>query len=175
MNKLSSLIKHVFHYISFGLLLISLSGCYFGLPKLIHDSAVKKFPTYAETEASWEPLPAGYSRIVAFLNGGIDPTILLGVVFDNEKNGSLSDKTFVFIDLPAGQHSMKLTGDLIFGLPKPIDFNTVAGEITYIRVNGRKQLLGSKEVQRYLGDIHHCYRLPLPFDKQAKSAEKPTW
>lgn len=156
-------------------LVVSLSGCLSGgpgvpsIPEMMQYQAVSKFPTFAETEAAWRPIPAEHGRVVVFVHGGID-VLGIRVGFEDGKNVFLLNKTFVFIDLPAGKHSMKLLGMILIG-PEPVEFVVAPGDITYLRVAGRKNPLDAKEAQAFLPVVHHRYRLPLPFDQQDKSAE----
>ena len=168
----------------FGMLLVIVlgtSGCFQMIGASMHNSAVKKFPTYDDTKAAWGPIPPDHGRIVIFYPriamGGVMPGGIggagVGIKIDNIRGG-LIDQTFVFIDMPAGKHVLSYTGGIIFG-PDPTEFNIVPGEVTYLRALGKTNPMDIKEAETLLADIYHYYRLPLPYDKQDKKAERVNW
>lgn len=155
-----------------------LTGCFQMMGESAHDNAVKNFPTYAETKAEWGNVPDGYGRVVLFVEKvGMNPFGGFGYMdFVYEVNDAsktiMTDQTFVFIDLPAGKNSFKCYPQGSFSHGKPIEFEVLPGQITYIR--GSKEVT-SQEAETLLGDIRHFFRKPLPFNKQEKSAEKVTF
>jgi len=157
---------------------ICLTGCFQMMGESAHDNAVKNFPTYAETKAEWGTVPDGYGRVVLFVEKvGMSPFGGFGYMdFIYEVNDAsktiMTDQTFVFIDLPAGKNSFKCYPPGSFYHGKPIEFEVLSGQITYIR--GSKGVT-SQEAETLLENIHHFFRKPLPFDKQGESAEKVTF
>jgi hypothetical protein len=165
--------------VTFGMLTaisIGSAGCYQLTRASVHDKVISKFPTYAQTKASWDPVPEGYGRVVIFcprntaswLGPGGTGYIVLWIKVDKLDETPLVDQTFVFIDLPAGEHSIRLGGDLVYS-PVPLVFEVITGEFIYI--NAGLKLVPDKEAQPLLKNIHHSFQKPLPYDKQQKSAD----
>jgi hypothetical protein len=140
----------------------------------IHDREVNKFSKYSETKASWGPVPGGYGRVVIFFEKwGVFPSGFGSQSFlvkiDQLPKTEFADQTFIFIDLPAGKHSISYTikGSLSWTTPK--EFEVLPGEIKYIRP---WKTMTNQEAEAQLESIRHFYKQPLPFDKQGESAKK---
>jgi hypothetical protein len=174
-------------YISMGLKKMSLiftcffiAGCSVA-GVAIHNSDVKKFPLYTETEKVWGPIPDNYGRVVIMFPKESDAgKVLVGSGSDNlifsidgdKKKIGIGDQNFVFIDLPKGNHLIHKRF-MLSGNNKQ-DFEVRTGEIIFITIDHLK-VLNRQEAEPFLVNIHHHFRLPLPYDKQEKSAEKQKW
>jgi hypothetical protein len=142
-----------------------------------HDKAVKKFPTYAQTKAAWGAVPDGCGRVVIFcprdtaswLSPGGSGYIVSWIKVDKLDEVPVVDQTFVFVDLTAGEHFVRLGGGAIYGLA-PLGFELMPGEIKYI--NTALKVVPGKEAEPLLKNIRHSYQEALPFDKQKKYADR---
>jgi hypothetical protein len=156
---------------------IGSAGCLQTMGASMHDNVIKKFPTYAQTKAVWGAVPEGYGRVVVFFPrlalGGITPGGYgYGwslIKLDKSAQTHVVDQTFVFVDLPAGKHSVSLGGGVILG-PAPLEFDVKPDETMYIHAS-RLKIVPSQEAEPLLEDLRHGYQKPLPFDKQEKSAD----
>jgi hypothetical protein len=81
----------------------------------------------------------------------------------------------MFVDLPEGKHSIKLRGMIIGGGPH--EFDVFRGQITYIKLPFPRDstIVSAQEAEPLLAETYHLFRLPLPFDKQDKNAEREKW
>jgi hypothetical protein len=159
---------------------IGSGGCFQVMGQMAHDDAVKNFPTYAQTKAAWGAVPEGYGRVVFFINKlGMNPfTPVAGsgyVCFAYEVDAFpkilMIDQTFVFIDLPAGRHSIGV-GNVASERLTPTEFDLLPGEIKYI--NGNLKTVPSQEAEKQLEKIHHNFQKALPFNKQSRYAVSAT-
>jgi len=155
---------------------ICCGGCFQVMGEAAHDNAVEKFPAYAQTKAAWGEIPAGHGRVVLFIEkSGVNPFMLAGSGFDSfafeidsSKKVDVVDQVFVFIDLPAGKHTVN---SFYGGYPhqkKPEQFEVLPGETKYI--GGDLKSVASEEAERKLDSIYHNFEKALPFDKQEASA-----
>jgi hypothetical protein len=140
-----------------------------------HDKAVAQFPTYAETKVAWGNLPEGYSRTVIFFprySAKVAANIALGfggystfiIKIDDMDRIPIVDQTFVFIDLPVGKHSISCGGG-----SKPIEFDSINGEVKYIKLDRSLSVVTSEEAETLLVNMHHSFKEPLSCNKQNKS------
>ncbi len=154
---------------------IGSAGCYQMTRSSQHDKAVKKFPTYAQTKAAWGAVPEGYGRVVIFFPRDIESWLSPGgsgytviwIIVDKLPETPVVDQTFVFIDLPAGEHPVRLGGSVVYG-PK-LEFEVKPGEIKYINPN--LKLVPGNEAEPLLKNIRHSYQEAIPYDKQSKFAD----
>lgn len=169
------------------LVFVNVAGCVAGPIMAIHDSAVKKFPSYAETKGAWPAITDGMGRVIVFfpkvstalqLVGGMQTGVAFAI--DDSVVSSIQDQQFVFIDLPPGKHSIKLKGMVFGGGPK--DFDVAPGATTYVRLLDRAPLgrnliatMSAEEAEPLLVQTYHLFRLPIAFDKQDKEAERQAW
>jgi hypothetical protein len=175
-----SILKSIIRFGIVTFIIINTCGCAGIIGTMVQESAVKKLPTYSETKEAWSEIPEGYGRVVVFYPrissfqkildyGGYAIPFKIG----NIKGLFLFDQTFLFLDLPLGSHSIKFRGQ-IFG-PKPILFEVIANEITFINIHntdGLITIMKTKDAEPIISTIHHKYQLPLPFDKQPKIRNK---
>jgi hypothetical protein len=157
---------------------IDMTGCFNLAPVVIHNSDVKKFPSYADTEKEWGVVPEGMGRVVIFRPHESNVLSFLtygsgNVIFkiDDKKNKAyLQDQNFAFIDLPEGRHLFHLR----YHVDGKREFDIKSGEIIYINV-GKFKIMNRQEAEPLLAEVHHLFMLPLPFDKQDKHAKKQKW
>ena len=154
---------------------IGSAGCYQMTRASVHDKAVKKFPTYTQTKEAWGAVPEGCGRVVIFYPRDIESWSSPGgsgyavnwTKVDKLDEVPVVDQTFVFIDLPAGEHFVRLGGGVVYS-PK-LEFEVIPGEIKYI--NPHLKLVPGKEAEPLLEKIRHSYQEAIPYDKQNKYAD----
>jgi len=150
---------------------LNLWGCVMAaIGSSMHDKDISTFPTYAETKAVWGAIPDGYGRVVIFFEklgayGKGSETYVIKV--DQLPKTQLVDQTFVFIDLPAGKHSIVQE---FWPFSRTWDVDVQPGEISYKSFGGKN--LSKEFAETQLENIRHYYRQPLPFDKQGASVGK---
>lgn len=153
----------------------------------MHNSAMDKLPTYFETKQAWGQIPDGYGRVVVFYPGissikriassAITVVGVGGVALSFKINNIytkglfLFDQTFLFLDLPAGSHSIKFRGQIFAS--KPVLFEVIPKGITFIMINNDGSILEMKrdQAEENLTTICHKYKVPLPFNKQPKKRD----
>jgi hypothetical protein len=113
---------------------------------VLHDSIVGSFPDYAMTMKNAPALPPSYGRVIILYPrlpmAGFNPIPLGGpggfgivtVLVDKTEKTTVGDQTFVFVDLPAGSHTVSHTrGGLLSGTyDTSIDLK--AGETKFIQI-----------------------------------------
>jgi hypothetical protein len=164
-----------------GLLLLiccaPITGCV-GLVQ--HAVLTSNRPTYAETEKAWPKIEEGKGRVVVFFPDiGQAKTIGQLIDFDNNYEIPLTDRTFIFIDLPAGQHRLRY-GKFYFRAGDIMEFDLAKGELKYIKIKTDYNVLGTvthspaKEVsvdeatkELGKGEIRHRYKEAIPLDQMS--------
>ena len=164
--------------------LVSALGLLFagGCTAIIHDAVVESFPTYADTMRAAPTLAPNSGRMVIFYPrlpmAGFNPVPfgtggagIVELTVDAEK-ASVMDQTFVFIDVPAGQHAVAYSrGGLLAGTHRT-DVNVKAGSTTFVRINaeqleeGPGKIVTAAEAQGLLANVRHAYKEALPFNRQ---------
>jgi hypothetical protein len=151
--------------------LAAVSGVTTGCGYAIRESLLSKAHTYADTKASWGGIPDGYSRVIILCPGDAvrDSISMLKnpwVHIDDTKGwGAVGPTTFIFVDLPAGKHSI----NDVSTNSKPVEFSVVPNDITYVKFDRDFKLISKEEAEPLLMKMRHNYKKPLPFDKQSNS------
>ena len=159
--------------------LLALTGC----TALVHNAVVNSYPTYQETEASWPPLKTNESRLLVYWPRlpaqGLNPVGPGGfgairLVIDDRYSTTVGDQTFVFVDLPPGDHEVTAKTGGFLGTSKTLNVQLNPGQIIYLEVetsqiaNKPPRVAAEEEARAALPKIHHNYKNALPFNQQPK-------
>jgi hypothetical protein len=164
-----------------------LAGC----TAIARDMAITELPTYSATAAAWGKPAPGQGRVVVLYPrlpaGGFGPIAGAGggeglvtlTMDDGKYTTHVPDEIFVFIDVPAGAHtvSTKLYGGGIIGQTMMADtqrtsFTLAPGETKYLKVVNTQLerappvLVGRAEAEAALAGMRHRWKTPLPFNQQ---------
>ena len=158
-----------------------------GCTAIVHDAVVNAFPEYGVTMRSAPQLPPGNGRVVIFYPrlpmAGFNPVPLSGggyatvkVIIDKMEQTSVGDQTFVFIDLPAGRHTVSYTRGGLLANTYDAPFDVRAGRTTFVEIiseqfeQGPAKVVSSDEALKLLANTHHNFKEPLPFNQQTRGA-----
>jgi hypothetical protein len=129
------------------------------------------------------PLSPNDGRIIIFYPrlpmAGFNPIPFSGaggaasvaILVDNTYKTTLLDQTFVFIDLPAGSHTLtQPRGWFSEDYNTPISLE--AGDTKFVELvaeqfkTGPPAIVPPNQATEMLTDIHHGFKKPLPFNRQ---------
>jgi hypothetical protein len=162
------------------LVVLHLGGC----TAIMHDVVVNSFPDYATTMKNAPPLSANNGRIIIFYPrlpmAGFNPVPLTGpggfgivtVLVDMTEKTSVGDQTFVFIDLPAGSHTISHTRGGLLADTYDASIDLKAGETKFVQVvseqfeKGPAKAISPAQAQQMLANMHHNFNQPFPFNQQ---------
>lgn len=159
------------------LTLFTTSGCM----AIVHDAVVSSQPTYQTVEASWPPIEPGFGRVVIYFprlpaagfsplgpGGFMDQTVKI----DDKLETTITDQSFVFVDLTPGSHTISHLGH--FYVKYSLSFELKAGELMYIEIQRTQfeskepRVVESAEARQKLANIHHQFSNSRPFNQQSR-------
>ncbi len=124
-------------------------------------------PTFAAVEGAWPIVPVNEGRIVLFssaMNVTRDP---IGVTIDGRWQASLSPWSFLFIDLPVGEHLVEARSGRS-AHPLGVTVTVVPDTPTFVGVldHAPPLLVEDAEARKNLRKYRHEFAEPLPYDQQ---------
>lgn len=154
---------------------------------MIADHIVSKYPTYQDVSMTWPKINQGYGRVVIYFpkqgamksfnpfanTGGV---VSVPIVVDEKVRTTVGDRTFVFADFTEGKHTVTFEGLHIFNKDTMLEIDVRAGSVLYIEVNrthmsdNPPRIVDETTALPALAQLHHNYKLPLPFPDQPKRA-----
>lgn len=157
-----------------------------GCTAMIHDAVVDTYPSYAEAMKAAPALPSGYGRIVVYYprlpaaglgSGGAG---IQTVTVDKTEKTHVGDQTFVFIDLPAGPHSVSnvAAGGGMFSTSYDTSVQLKAGETLFVELVAEvldrqpPKVVPADQAQQKLADVRHNYKLAMPFNQQPRGSSR---
>ncbi len=123
--------------------------------------------TFAAVEGAWPTVPVKEGRLVLFSSVTNITHDATRVMIDGRWETSLSPWSFLFIDLPAGEHLVEARlGQSVH--PLGVSVTTSADRITFVSIldYAPPLLVEDAEARRMLRKHHHEYVEPRPLDQQ---------
>lgn len=108
--------------------------------------------------------------------GSVGGFAIVKVLIDDSERTSVGDQTFVFIDLPAGNHIISYTRGGLLAQTYNTSVEVKAGKTTFVKIvseqiqEGPAAVVLPNEAQRLLTTSRHNYKQPLPFNQQPSGA-----
>lgn len=144
------------------------------------EGLLAPYPTYRETSEAWSPLAEDRGRAIFYFveQEGLglfgEPMVPITIDKDRELRAALTEGSFVFVDLEAGEHTVTYQCDAM-GKRKVKAFDVAAAEYVYVKLDRRKSdselaftVVEQEEGLRDLQDLRHNFKKPLSIYYQRK-------
>jgi hypothetical protein len=159
--RLNSKPRIVFLFVV-SLLLVQTTGCM----QVLWDTARSSKATFQETTSAWPEISKGEGRVVIYWPPPTPFREVMKISLDGDKSKTtgLYYKTFVFIDLKAGTHTVEQS---YWGKKTEVaKIELKPGEIVFVKVGKTSEVVRQKVAEKSLTEIYHHYKKALPFNVQ---------
>lgn len=147
---------------------------------MIGDAVVKGFPTYQKTTTNWPNLEQDQGRVIIYFKRqglksfnplGVGGNMYAKLIVDEKMETTLMDRTFVFLDLTTGQHTLdfKMSG---FSKPVRIDIGLLQKTTSYVELDNNytdktlPKIVDESVAIDALQSLHYNFKNALPMNRQ---------